>query len=1653
MNHRKPSTNSDPTPASGMRAVLAAFHRVDGSGAPPYRRLAVLAILALAAALSLAASAASAAVPNFCPPGSGAGQCDNPVAVAVDQSTGSPTSGYVYIGDENNRRIDVFDSAGHFIRAFGFGVLNGAKELQTCTTSCVRGLSSYPGDGGVGPRPGAITPNNLAVDPTSHDVYAFDGRAARVEKYTPAGEFSLMFGGGVLDGGATGTANLTAGSATLTSVATTSREFAVGQTVTGAGIPAATRITALGINEQKLTLSKPVTASGTTVALTAPTPAANVPNNEVQSIAIGGAPTGGTFTLQVLPPPPDFVSVEATPKTGPIPFNASAAEVQSSLQALSTVGPGNAAVSGPAGGPYAVEFKGTRYADTNLGSLLADAAGLTPSGTVTVTTTVQGASAPETCTKAELEAGDTCGAGAPGPGPGQFSRENEPLAFDSSGNLWVGDKDRLEQFSPEGEYLSEVSLPGAGEVNGLAVDPFSGDFYTLKPSSGEQNETQQIIPPASGEGEFTLTFGGDTTAPISAATRGRAEAIQVALEQLPSIGPGNVQVTFATVTFTGAFASTDVEQITASAGTSVETTQQGTPGTPGVLSKRKPSGELIETLDASGHPAALGLDPAGRDLFVSDQRGVTQNRGNATLLEFDPSGAQTEAFGSGEVIGAPHGNALAFGDSAQRLYATEGSAAQAFALPPPGPLPGAGTTVAKEVRKTSATLCAKVNPEGAATTARFEYITAAEFEENEEAGHDGFTGALQTPESASLGSDFQPHELCQPVALAPATAYRFRLLAHNANGTVPGETASLQTLPPAAIDAVAAADVSAESATLLAQINPLGDATSYHFEFLTEAAYQANLQAELDPFTGAAQAPLQPAPLGAGNADVAVSQHLQGLVPRTVYRYRVVVANAVSEANGGPFPSPVHAFTTQTPGALSLPDHRAWELVSPADKHGARLNGIGAVSVVQAAASGGAISYPASAPTEAEPAGSPNQTQVLSARGPAGWSSRDLNAPHEANTGVQTFEYRYFSTDLSLGLLQPKGAFVPSLSPQASEQTPYLRTNFSSAEPAAFCTESCYRPLATGCPPEGEACSPAVEAAADVPPGTVFGGEPGCRHELTCGPKFAGASPDLGHVVFSSSALALTPGGKPGEGLWEWSSNAPPAAALQPVTVLPGGEPVQASEGASLGFQGSNARNAISSDGSRVVFSTIATGHLYLRDIAHQETLQLDAIQGGPGAAQTPAAHFQLASADGSRVFFTDSQQLTPDAGRAANGGDLYEYDLERPLGQRLADLTPNGSSGEGAGVQRNVLGASQDGSSLYFIADGVLAPGASPGDCSVSITPTQTCNLYLRRDGATTFIATLSGEDQGDWETQLVALTARVSPDGRWLAFMSQRSLTGYDNRDAVSGVPDQEVFLYHAPAGEAGAGSLLCVSCNPTGARPHGVEFGPSGENLPLVAGGTSFADTAWLAANIPGWTGHEVSRALYQPRYLSDSGRLFFNSSDALVPQDSNGQEDVYTYEPPQGGEAEPSEDTCTESSPTYNPATQGCVSLISSGASKENSAFIDASESGTDVFFLTAARLDPGRDADTSLDVYDARSGGGFPEPVKPVECVGDACQPPAVPPNDPTPGSLTFHGAGNVTECPKGEAPKGGKCVKHKAKRKHHKKKHKRPAKSKRGTGR
>lgn len=818
---------------------------------------------------------------------------------------------------------------------------------------------------------------------------------------------------------------------------------------------------------------------------------------------------------------------------------------------------------------------------------------------------------------------------------------------------------------------------------------------------------------------------------------------------------------------------------------------------------------------------------------------------------------------------------------------------------------------------------------------------------------------------------------------------------------------------PPAVEEESTLNVAATSATLAATLDAHELETEYRFEYGPNEAYGQ----------------VAPVPSGAVGAEFAgeeVSTHVQGLMPHTTYHYRVVAVNSLGTVTGED-----RTFQTQgISGGSTLLDGREWEMVSPPQKHGAQIYGIaqgfeGQDDTVQAAANGDALAYLTSAPTEGQPPGYSLVESLLSVRGADGWRTQDISTPHAVPTGLSdSAEYRLFSSNLEQGIVQPHGPFEPALSAEASGQTAYLRTNYASGDAGDLCTNSCYRPLVTGKPPY-----------ANVPPGTEFdryGSETiyPCNPKWVCGPQFAGATPDLKHVVLDTEQTPLTATptavepvtqeGLDGGGgyLYEWSDG-----RLTPISLMPNGE--LANTAALGGPLQRDVQHAISNDGSRVFWSAelgSAEPGLYLYDSPKGETVKLAPTTGGEGKE----AWFQTASADGSKAFFTTGNRLTANSGGGPGSeeGDLYEceiVEISNSLRCNLSDLTPINGAGESAHVLGTVLGASEDGSYVYFVANGVLAPGAVPGQCTGSAPPGATCNLYLYHDGATKLVAVLANEDSNDWTgdrpgSSLREETARVSPDGRWLAFMSDRELAGYDNRDAVGGKRDEEVYLY-----DAQSGGLECASCDPTGARPDGAV-----QEFSLVDGEGIWRGR-WLAANVPGWTpfypgGH--GHAVYPSRILSNSGRLFFNSHDALVPQDVNGTWDVYEYEPPGVGD-------CEASSASFSERSGGCVGLLSAGTSPEESAFLDAGEGGADVFLLTASKLS-GADTDTALDVYDAHEcSGASPCPATPAAqpppcSTGDACK--AAPTPQPAiygaPASATFSGAGNVAaSAPSSVAPK------------------------------
>jgi hypothetical protein len=775
------------------------------------------------------------------------------------------------------------------------------------------------------------------------------------------------------------------------------------------------------------------------------------------------------------------------------------------------------------------------------------------------------------------------------------------------------------------------------------------------------------------------------------------------------------------------------------------------------------------------------------------------------------------------------------------------------------------------------------------------------------------------------------------------------------------------------INFVSATDVTATSAVLQAGVNPHRFETTYAFEYgLADCAVS---QCTTVPATEVS--------IGGGTSNFSISQPLTGLAPGTEYHFRLVAKNAQ-----GPTFSGDRTFTTQSAGlGALLADSRVWELVSPPNKHGALVAG-SFDGLVQAAPDGRGLTFPTHGSIEVDPEGNRllEVSTVLAGRSDtAGWQSRDITTPSGKVSGLRSAfgEYELFSSNLERALLLPPDG--PLLSPEVSESTPFIRVN---GEPAQ------YIPLVSG---------------ANVAPDTKF-----ARGELS-GPgniKPRAANSALSAVVLVSEA-ALLDGAPEGEqALYAWLDG-----RLEPVSVLPASEGGKFVSARWAGSGPGTVRHAVSEDGSRVFWSTgtYSQGQipkklsaLYLRDTAAEITVRLDVPASDADGLGEANPIFQGASADGTVVFFTDSQHLTADA--SPEGQDLYRCeipaaDASAGCAGHLTNLSAPKHGTESSRVRSLVAGLSQDASYVYFIAAGVLdettnqaGDGATPG----------APNLYRWHQGQEVrFIATLSAGDENDWgEDQFEEarkLSTAVSPNGRYLAFMSQRGLTGRDNLDQANHAPVQEVFRYDAALEE-----LLCVSCSPTGGAPKATSDLDGGLVDPMQQW-----EGSTVAAVLPQVT--VIGRfepSFYQPRAILDNGRTYFNAFDSLVAADSNSDWDVYQYEPSGVGDCSPA-----AAGSMTSRSGAGCVSLISSGSSEEEAAFLDASASGDDVFFLTSAQLSA-TDVDAERDVYDARAGGTAAVARPIVECAGETCQQTPAAPSNLTPGSETFHGPENKKRCPK-----------------------------------
>ena len=380
-----------------------------------------------------------------------------------------------------------------------------------------------------------------------------------------------------------------------------------------------------------------------------------------------------------------------------------------------------------------------------------------------------------------------------------------------------------------------------------------------------------------------------------------------------------------------------------------------------------------------------------------------------------------------------------------------------------------------------------------------------------------------------------------------------------------------------------------------------------------------------------------------------------------------------------------------------------------------------------------------------------------------------------------------------------------------------------------------------------------------------------------------------------------------------------------------------APEGSKLLFEGDSERNmdypailrkdTVSTDGSRILFEVNELpGQIFMRKNGTTTVKVTESETSQPVTAEN--VELQAATPDLKHILFRTSTRLLDSA---PEGGGLYMY-TDSPDPQTESNLTYIGSA-------ESVVGVSEDGRRVYYDAGFALNLWEAGQTRQVFPGPGMKVYQGLQVDG-------------------------RVTPDGKELAFWDTAIVRSEETGpNSFHSVEITEMYAYNADTG-----TLKCVSCSTTGAAPTtGVETGVNASS-----GGTALSEP-------------------YNPRFLSSDGRyVFFNTNEALVPQDTNGVTDAYEY------------DTVT-----------GKLSLLSSGTGEDGTWFVEASADGRDAFLATRQKLTRW-DPDKLVDIYDARVEGGVSEPPLPaLPCDGDACQgtPSAVPSFNTASG---FTGLGNPT---------------------------------------
>jgi hypothetical protein len=358
---------------------------------------------------------------------------------------------------------------------------------------------------------------------------------------------------------------------------------------------------------------------------------------------------------------------------------------------------------------------------------------------------------------------------------------------------------------------------------------------------------------------------------------------------------------------------------------------------------------------------------------------------------------------------------------------------------------------------------------------------------------------------------------------------------------------------------------------------------------------------------------------------------------------------------------------------------------------------------------------------------------------------------------------------------------------------------------------------------------------------------------------------------------------------------------------------------------------------------------------------------------------------NGKKVYFTSTEDLTEDNSDTDSSRDLYMWNENSALPSRIVEVSKGNDASAGNSDSCSATWTSKcNAEPLAFMRTYSLTQGGAGGgpysdsslaangdiyflsperlDGSNGLTGSQ--NLY-RFDGTKLrFVAELEPkavscltDPNGNSQCSETAVARmEIAPDGKFMAFITASKVTAYQNQGHA------EMYRYTASSRE-----LICVSCAADGTPATGDTGGS------------------------------------HNGKFITNDGRTFFETTDGIIPQDTNEAPDVYEY---------------AEGRPQLVTSGTAAANETIGVSTKATPGLLGVSADGTDVYFATYDVFVGQDENGEALKIYDARTGGGFPftPPVPP--CVAaDECHGPSstAPESTPNGTGSNLGDTGNVVQ--------------------------------------